>query len=640
MPAGPVVMPGAALSRFRAPMFKHAERLRQMGRNGDTILAHINPAEAMALHATTDGMTYNPYTGLPEFFSEGDGPDGTGQGVSSGAEGGPGSAESPDDSPSTPSVDDSAISDVVGMSLGPQGIMGGPASMFNPTPAAIARGAIGMAMGPMSPGIAHTVAQQVGNAIAGMMGPSEAAQGAQSAVSAIGSGGGVAPGSVSTTAQGITNDTNAGGSVTGGIGDGSLSFGPGPSFTNMPIPAPGASISAGPPLSFPPVPQRTRRQPYDPLTYAFGPQKSFYDYSTPMARGGLARAAQRVAKAGRRGDSTMVHMAPEEVGALSRMGRMTRNPHTGMPEAFSLKKALKWAAPVAGAVLGNYLGGPLGSAAGGALGNIVTGGNVKDALLTGALSYGVGKLGQLEGLGGTGLTSLSDDWSRLTSGGLGGGGTALDRLWNGEAPDAPLPKPAAEGAVSHIAGQGGGERLAPGGAFGGSDLMKYAPLGLLALSSMTPQQQQQAVAAASQPGNTGMAAEGLGVTFPAARRRKLRSLADFDSLTAALDPTQAFYEYEHEGEEPVTFNRGGLARYAHGRMVRGPGDGTQDAIPARLSDGEFVVPSAAVSAIGNGSSAEGGRRLDRMVSSVMRQKYGSPNRIPPRVRTPSLSALR
>lgn len=360
-------------------------------------------------------------------------------------------------------------------------------------------------------------------------------------------------------------------------------------------------------------------------------------------RGGLARAARHVAKAGRHGDSRLVHMAPEEIGALSRMGRMTRNPKTGLPEAFSLKKAFKAAAPIAGSVLGNYLGGPIGGAAGGALGSVVSGGNVKDALLSGALSYGLGKVGQLEMLGGSGLTSLGDDFSRLTSGALGGSGTALDRLWGPEAPDAPLPKPMPEGAMGggHVAGQGGGGELVAGGALAGksSDLMKYAPLGLLALSAMSPQQQQEAVAAASQQGNTGMNAEGLGSPFPTARKRKLRSLADFDSLTAALDPTQAFYEYEHEGETSA-FARGGLAGYARGRMVRGPGDGTQDAIPARLSDGEFVIPSAAVSAIGNGSSDAGGRRLDKMVSGVMKQRFGSPNRIPPRVKMPGLSAAR
>jgi hypothetical protein len=45
-----------------------AQNLQDMGRRGDTILAHITPLEAQLLHNITDGGTVNPVTGLPEFF--------------------------------------------------------------------------------------------------------------------------------------------------------------------------------------------------------------------------------------------------------------------------------------------------------------------------------------------------------------------------------------------------------------------------------------------------------------------------------------------------------------------------------------------------------------------------------------------
>ncbi|MCW8915058.1 MAG: hypothetical protein OQK24_04300 [Magnetovibrio sp.] len=45
-----------------------AELVRRHGRYGDTILAHITPAEAELLHRITDGGSINPETGLPEFF--------------------------------------------------------------------------------------------------------------------------------------------------------------------------------------------------------------------------------------------------------------------------------------------------------------------------------------------------------------------------------------------------------------------------------------------------------------------------------------------------------------------------------------------------------------------------------------------
>jgi hypothetical protein len=64
------------------------------------------------------------------------------------------------------------------------------------------------------------------------------------------------------------------------------------------------------------------------------------------AEGGLANVAQNLAERGRKGDSMLVHMAPEEVAGLRALARaqgtdMTINPRTGLPEAFSLKKLFK-----------------------------------------------------------------------------------------------------------------------------------------------------------------------------------------------------------------------------------------------------------------------------------------------------------
>ncbi len=65
-----------------------------------------------------------------------------------------------------------------------------------------------------------------------------------------------------------------------------------------------------------------------------------------MAEGGLANVAQNLAERGRYGDSTLVHMAPEEIAGLRALARaqgtdMTINPRTGLPEAFNLKKLFK-----------------------------------------------------------------------------------------------------------------------------------------------------------------------------------------------------------------------------------------------------------------------------------------------------------
>jgi hypothetical protein len=45
-----------------------AQEMQQMGRGGDTMLAHINPQEAALLRRLGGSATINPATGLPEYF--------------------------------------------------------------------------------------------------------------------------------------------------------------------------------------------------------------------------------------------------------------------------------------------------------------------------------------------------------------------------------------------------------------------------------------------------------------------------------------------------------------------------------------------------------------------------------------------
>lgn len=68
-----------------------------------------------------------------------------------------------------------------------------------------------------------------------------------------------------------------------------------------------------------------------------------------------------------------------------------------------------------------------------------------------------------------------------------------------------------------------------------------------------------------------------------------------------------------------------------GRMLRGPGDGMSDSIPgvisgkrpARLADGEFVVPADVVSGLGNGSTDAGARQLYAMMDKVRKDRTGT-----------------
>ena len=65
-----------------------------------------------------------------------------------------------------------------------------------------------------------------------------------------------------------------------------------------------------------------------------------------------------------------------------------------------------------------------------------------------------------------------------------------------------------------------------------------------------------------------------------------------------------------------------------GRLLKGPGDGVSDNIPAtiggkqpaRLADGEFVVPARIVSELGNGSTEAGAKRLYAMMDRVQKAR--------------------
>lgn len=91
------------------------------------------------------------------------------------------------------------------------------------------------------------------------------------------------------------------------------------------------------------------------------------------------------------------------------------------------------------------------------------------------------------------------------------------------------------------------------------------------------------------------------------------------------------------GETPMyqRMARGGisdLGTYSDGgRMLRGPGDGMSDSIPgviankrpARLADGEFVVPADVVSHLGNGSTDAGAKQLYAMMDKVRKARTGT-----------------
>jgi hypothetical protein len=74
------------------------------------------------------------------------------------------------------------------------------------------------------------------------------------------------------------------------------------------------------------------------------------------------------------------------------------------------------------------------------------------------------------------------------------------------------------------------------------------------------------------------------------------------------------------GSGVLQMNRGGYPRKTG--QISGPGTETSDDIPAMLSDGEFVVTAKAVRGIGNGSRREGAKKLYRMMHAMEKKAGG------------------
>ena len=84
--------------------------------------------------------------------------------------------------------------------------------------------------------------------------------------------------------------------------------------------------------------------------------------------------------------------------------------------------------------------------------------------------------------------------------------------------------------------------------------------------------------------------------------------------------------------EPRGMAAGGISHLGDysdgGRLLKGPGDGVSDSIPAmignkqpaRLADGEFVVPARIVSELGNGSTEAGARKLYAMMDRIQKAR--------------------
>ena len=285
----------------------------------------------------------------------------------------------------------------------------------------------------------------------------------------------------------------------------------------------------------------------------------------------MNRTAQGIASKGRFGDTTLVHMSPDEVQGIEQLAGMptTTNPDTGLPEMFSFKKLLgktgRRILPTLGSTVGFIYGGPMGAAAGSALGTKLAGGSTQDALTSGIITGVTANLGsKIPGAKdalGSGYPQVANKFVQAGVGALAGeagrafGSTGMEAPKKPEIPELPELDPL-QRRVTY-----------PGEGFGSGEYMYFSP-------------------------NT---------------------------------------MYAKEGGYIKGMQEGGIASIPQTEgQVDGNGDGMSDEVygdienqqEVALSKDEFIVPADVVSGLGNGSSNAGASKLYEMMERVRMARTG------------------
>jgi hypothetical protein len=409
----------------------------------------------------------------------------------------------------------------------------------------------------------------------------------------------------------------------------------------------------------------------------------YYDF----AEGGLANAAQNLAARGRYGDSTLVHMAPEELSGLRALARaqgndMTINPRTGLPEAFSLRKLFKAASfilpfvPIPGLFgMSSLLTKSILS--GVAAGASAKGGfDIKQALGGGLKAYALGSLGEKMGGGPTpggaptsqvtapeaaAVDAAAVSAPQVTVPGVDGD-ISLAGSYTGRAIPASLPgAPQYEFSVQgpDVGGAGVSVPISLDAPFSPGDPTVPRPEGTSSI--VTPKGQGFGPAPLTKGTEIAMAGLG-GFSLEKAAEEQRR----YDTEAAAI--RQEDEERKRRFDEifartlgsvrtakaggTINLAKGGMTYMEAGgttdvtgepRMVQGTGDGMSDSVPAtiegvqeaRLANDEFVIPADVVADIGNGSSNAGAKKLYNMMDRIRKARHGTTKQ-PPEIRAERL----
>ena len=403
----------------------------------------------------------------------------------------------------------------------------------------------------------------------------------------------------------------------------------------------------------------------------------------------LQHAAKHLEKHGRNGDTVLVHMSKGEVKSLNDLamaggGQLTINPHTGLPEAGFLSSMLPM---IAGAAL-TAAGVPPPMAAM-MVGGFQTArtGSLKQGLMAGIGAYGGAGIGSSLAASGTQAAALESTASAASTAPAVTPPSPPSIMVQPPVV-APSPTPFADSFADSVMPDVTQSVAVKPPAPMTMESLGVKPLtptpsviGSGYESSLAKQQ------AAFDAGTTGERLNTMGrgvqdVARPGGFGRFYENLANDPNtygakttLAAAAAPTLAEamkskepppetpgdsdpgqqFNYEANainptptpdlyGREQKYFNQryvkraagGGISDAQYnlgsysdgGRLLRGPGDGVSDSIPAvigkkqpaRLADGEFVVPARIVSELGNGSTEAGARKLYAMMDRIQKTR--------------------
>lgn len=389
--------------------------------------------------------------------------------------------------------------------------------------------------------------------------------------------------------------------------------------------------------------------------------------------------ARQLAAQGRGGDSMLVHMRPDEVAAMQRMAQqagtsMSINPQTGLPEAFKLKDLFNintYTDPIEKGMKSIGLGGvydtlsgaaktvgenaqyilpfiPGGAFASVGLGSLATpmgrgilGGvagtfasgrpNLKRGLMAGLTSYGLSSAYEgLQAAGGGAGTKYDTMEDLLADKGAITPAQAAEAGATGAAPKVVSEFDAATQGIKNLAFGDKATSDAASKALGSQFGMGKAQATMIgATSVMAIDEQEKYLEQARAAGQIAeQEYQAMKARIAAARKRAEDAVrANPYRFAMGGDVPLAMKSTPDTETNPYGMKRGGQPP----KFIDGPGDGMSDSVPAtidgvqpaRLADGEFVIPADVVSHLGNGSTKAGAKQLYAMMDRVRKARTGT-----------------